>query len=145
VIGESDGAACQSVPVLPGSDKTVASTVGPTDIVSTTHGKLIGTQAKDRAMRRRNTSVGLGPGFSGSEQLPFPIESWPEAINLGGLWGRSPHSEKLFSLPSFDHPQLPVDPVIGVANPLFRRVIVGLDIVPAGRHFGEFLPLLSRR
>ena len=43
----------------------------PTDIVSTTHGKLVHTQANDRAMRRRNPSVDLGPGLDGSEELPY--------------------------------------------------------------------------
>jgi hypothetical protein len=34
--------------------------------------KLVSTQAEDRAMRRRNLSAVLGPGFSGSDKLPLP-------------------------------------------------------------------------
>jgi DNA-binding NarL/FixJ family response regulator len=40
-----------------------ALSVRPTDIVSTTHDKVIDTHAKDRAMRRRNPSVDLGAGI----------------------------------------------------------------------------------
>jgi hypothetical protein len=44
---------------------------GPQTSFPRLRGKLIDTQAKDRAMRRRNPSVDLGPGFNGSEQLPY--------------------------------------------------------------------------
>ena len=38
-----------------------------------------------------------------------------------------------------------IDSVIGVAQTLFRRRIVGFDIVPSRGYLGKFLPVLPRR
>jgi hypothetical protein len=48
-------------------------------------GRLTNAKAEDRALRRRNSSAVRSGIQRRARPLGWPIESWPKAINSGGL------------------------------------------------------------